>query len=111
MLFPMPMRADVLAWILVHKRGGSRKSDRQHVVPSIAIHVVHPSKKMIGITRHRLRLGRVQFVGLLEIRAGVPVWPVNHIRMLVSVKVSNRCSFAVIDWRQFSPIKLVNDSA
>ena len=84
------------ARILMHECRRTWEANHKDVVGPIAIKVVHPIKKVIGITFTILRLGWIELGTLLVFRSGVPMWTIHNVVDLVAVDVTDADTFRIV---------------
>src|SRR5262249_18524848 len=79
----------------------------QHVVPTVAVEVIDPSKKVVSVAFSRLSLGRVDFTFLFEIRPREPIGAINDVVYTVAVQIAGRDAFRVVNVRKLLPLERV----
>ena len=72
----------VLAW----------KADREDIGPVVAVEVVDPSGKVVGVAERIERLGRVEFVTRGEVGTGIPEGTGDGVDVTVAVEIAERAA-------------------
>ncbi len=91
--FIVPCRAG----ILVDETRRPRKTGGEDIPQAVAIKVVNPGEKVIGIALPRLSLGGINLAFRREFRPREPVGSIDDVGMAVGIQIARRDSLGVID--------------